>query len=631
MTRASRQLTVATALKVREEDYQGRKHLVVPIVALVEGVIHAMNAEHPELVTADEFTRAPQGWNGRPIFEGHPMKNGRPIFGNSPKLLEEQAIGTVFNAAIKKNKLTMEAWIDVEKAREVAPSLLERLEAGESVEISVGVLVETDQLAEGEHKGKRYQGEWHNIVPDHLALLPEDNEGACNWDMGCGVRAAQKPRNLVIRKKGARWCLYSKDGKQSLGCYDTKEGAERRERQVQYFKHLQGADMKEWNKRLIPRALVEQACPSCAAKMKDLNITHLKVGQLPAELLDGLCEHFGGEEGFRTRCMDSSLGDFDPDDQAAFCNWLKGECHGRATQQATLLARMMSWFRGTELGSNDLTMQLAEALSAKEGRGVYVESFKPESKVVVYSMMPEMGMPYTNELYQRGYTVEDDRVEVYDDKVEVTRKTEYVSKNAASGAPGSPNGNAPLPKEIDMTKQERVKALIAKGSKTFIAADQAILEAASDEQLARFEAVADKEVADQRAAEEKAVADKKAAEEKAVADKKLVDTTYKAPTFDEILATADPATRDAINEGKRVGEAKKAATIKSLKASGRCDHTDEQLNAMSQAELDRLVKLADVKVAVDFSAAGAPRPQETDKKEAPPAPDLMTALKAAKK
>lgn len=40
-----------------------------------------------------------------------------------------------------------------------------------------------------------------------------------------------------IVKSGDRWRLISKSGGKNLGTYDTKQGAEKRERQVQYFKH----------------------------------------------------------------------------------------------------------------------------------------------------------------------------------------------------------------------------------------------------------------------------------------------------------------------------------------------------------------------------------------------------------
>ena len=47
----------------------------------------------------------------------------------------------------------------------------------------------------------------------------------------------------IIKKSGNKWCLFSKtkgkDGKRKkLGCYSSRNGAKKRERQVQYFKHI---------------------------------------------------------------------------------------------------------------------------------------------------------------------------------------------------------------------------------------------------------------------------------------------------------------------------------------------------------------------------------------------------------
>ena len=47
----------------------------------------------------------------------------------------------------------------------------------------------------------------------------------------------------IIRQSGEKWCLYSKKkstktGKRkNLGCYPSREDAEKREKQIQYFKH----------------------------------------------------------------------------------------------------------------------------------------------------------------------------------------------------------------------------------------------------------------------------------------------------------------------------------------------------------------------------------------------------------
>ena len=186
-----------------------------------------------------------------------------------------------------------------------------------------------------------------------------------------------------------------------------------------------------------------------------------------------------------------------------------------------------------------------------------------------------------------------------------------------------------------MEKNARVKTLIAASAGLFTEADQKMLETADDARLTGYEA---KFKAANDAAAEKATADAaaKVASDKVIADKAAADAlaaapavagAAKAPTFAELLATADPATRAAIEEGKRVGEAKKAASIAVLKGSKRCDLTDLELNAMTQSGLDALVKLADVKVAVDFSGQGAPRrSEETTAVEAPP--DMVAAVRA---
>lgn len=176
----------------RTETYLDREWTVVPVVALVEGVIHAMNSKAPEFVPAAVFSRAPITWNGRPVFVGHPMKGSTPVPGNTPETLEQLACGQVFNAGLKDGKLVMEAWIDNARASDVPDlaDLLTRLASGDPVEISVGVFVDTNDTT-GEYNGKEYKGEWTEIFPEHLALLPAGDIGACSREMGCGVRAAK--------------------------------------------------------------------------------------------------------------------------------------------------------------------------------------------------------------------------------------------------------------------------------------------------------------------------------------------------------------------------------------------------------------------------------------------------------
>jgi len=190
--------------ELRTSQFNGREHLVVPVVALVEGVLHAVNAPTPELVLAEEFSKVPEGWNGRPLTWDHPSLNGQRVSANEPLVLEKMSVGQVFNSSIDGDSLKMEGWIDVERAEEMggtALETLERIKKGETVEISVGVFVNTENKS-GEYKGKKYQGIWRNIVPDHLAFLPKGTTGACSVEMGCGApRAAEEKKTMTLRER----------------------------------------------------------------------------------------------------------------------------------------------------------------------------------------------------------------------------------------------------------------------------------------------------------------------------------------------------------------------------------------------------------------------------------------------
>jgi hypothetical protein len=44
----------------------------------------------------------------------------------------------------------------------------------------------------------------------------------------------------MIVKRGNKYCLYSHDGSKKLGEFDSKEAAQKREKQINYFKHRKG-------------------------------------------------------------------------------------------------------------------------------------------------------------------------------------------------------------------------------------------------------------------------------------------------------------------------------------------------------------------------------------------------------
>jgi hypothetical protein len=170
--------------ELRTAEFHGQQHLVVPVVALVEGVIQASTADTPELVLASEFGHTPDAWNGRPVVLDHP--DGGKTSANSPEVLDRVGLGTTFHARMDGKRLLLEAWLDLNASAEGASTMLQRLQAGELVEVSVGVFVDSKPV-QGVFNGTPYQGVWENVVPDHVAFLSEGAKGACSIEMGCGA------------------------------------------------------------------------------------------------------------------------------------------------------------------------------------------------------------------------------------------------------------------------------------------------------------------------------------------------------------------------------------------------------------------------------------------------------------
>ena len=622
MERQLRGLFVKTAGKWREAEFEGRAHVVVPVVALVEGVVHAMNSKFPEFVAFDEFEHSVPGWNGRPLYLGHPMKNGQPVSGNTPDVLEKKSIGRVFNAGIKGKKLTMEAWIDVEKSDAIDSRLLERVKLDEPIEISVGVFVDTDD-SEGEYKGTKFVGAWHDLIPDHLALLDEGDVGACSREMGCGVRAAQKGPAMYEKwlEDGSEELIRTlRNIPQSVRDKMPKEDFAGPNESFPIEQPIDVADAA----KAIGRAKGNRD----AIKAKIIAIAYRKGASFVAKLPEA---------------------------------WKKKKDQKNASFFDRLLAAFRAAQPADEMSDGDLRKKLYEELKEVEPSCNYVEAFLPVTSPnrVVYSCyeMPSCGCgPSSYVLYQRAFTLGDNgEVTLGQDRIEVEPVLSYepalmseepdeptVAKGArnskadqqkiqamhdhavALGAYCDPKMTAAA-EDKTMEKKERVTALIGKG-KTFTEADRTMLEGATEEQLTRFEAAA---------AATPEVKVETPAPTAAAATPEVKVETPKPATFAEVLKTASREEQDMINEGLRVGRERKAATIKTLKDSGRCDLTDEQLNGKSQSELDQLVKLAGLNTpratgGMDFSGQGVPRTEGNKPAEVPAPPKLADAIKAAR-
>ena len=165
--------------------HEGKKHLVVPVVMMVEGV-HS-GSHGPLLHTIDELGKFPESWNGIPVAVQHPQCGGKNISANNPEVVEKQTVGRIYNTHVEGGKLKAEMWIDEAKAESVSPTAMTYIRQKRPLDVSVGVFTE-DEPVEGDWQGETYTAIARNHRPDHLALLP-GGVGACSWADGCGVRA----------------------------------------------------------------------------------------------------------------------------------------------------------------------------------------------------------------------------------------------------------------------------------------------------------------------------------------------------------------------------------------------------------------------------------------------------------
>lgn len=156
----------------------GREYLRVPVISAQEQVMN------DELILGEELGKHVQSWNDSPATIGHPKMNGLPISGRLP---EVPKIGRVYNAEMKGKKLACDVFVDVQEAMAVVggPKLVERLRSNQMTEVSWGWWRDVEPVP-GQFQGVRYNGIARNLVPDHLAFLP-DEIGACSIANGCGT------------------------------------------------------------------------------------------------------------------------------------------------------------------------------------------------------------------------------------------------------------------------------------------------------------------------------------------------------------------------------------------------------------------------------------------------------------
>ncbi len=170
--------------------WEGKDVIIVPII-MARSDVPMNNA----LVPIEELHAA--SWNGVPVTLSHPNSNGDFLSANTPENRTDWSVGTIFNAKVVSGQLRGEAWIEVERANKLAPGLIDDLVAGTNMDVSTGYFC-TEEEEAGERGGKTYSKVHRALKPDHLALLPNE-QGACSWADGCGVRSNKRSTMSKIK------------------------------------------------------------------------------------------------------------------------------------------------------------------------------------------------------------------------------------------------------------------------------------------------------------------------------------------------------------------------------------------------------------------------------------------------
>lgn len=168
--------------QTRREFLDGKEYLVVPTVMLTEGVHNG--TQGPLYYSPIQLAKNTPAWNLKPIVIRHPVENGAPVSACNPAIIEKQGVGLMMNSDFD-GRLKTESWLDEPKLKRLQPDILEAINRGENVEVSTGLWNDLDPTP-GVWNTETYTGSVINIIPDHLALLP-DEKGACSIADGAGL------------------------------------------------------------------------------------------------------------------------------------------------------------------------------------------------------------------------------------------------------------------------------------------------------------------------------------------------------------------------------------------------------------------------------------------------------------
>jgi outer membrane biosynthesis protein TonB len=505
--------------KIRAAVFNDRPHIVVPVVAMVEGVVHAANSDAPEFVPAESFQKAPVGWNGRPVCTGHPMISGEFVSANDPNILERYSIGSIFNSFSSATELKMEAWVDKDRAAKpgsVGERILQRLENNETLEVSVGAFIVSEERS-GNHNGKDFKRVWTDIIPDHLALLSEGDTGACSVNSGCGANRVAK-RYLV-----------------------TAQG---------------------YQEAPVP----DEPTPKRTIRQRLLDLIK-----------------------FRTARDEEDMSD------------------------------------------SEIRKLLDRALNDSEPAYLGIDSVFHKDSLVVYAVAPSEGF----KLLRRGFKLNaDGSVSLADDKEEVLPVTTFEPVRAASASEQPQlTANCGCKGAKEMTKEQRVQALIDNAKTPYQEVDRTWLMTVPDDRLTALESVETASPTPPNPPTPKPEPQPKTepnpqptpspAPPTPTPPPPTVNASVAPQTAEQYINMAPSELQESLREGMRAAKARRDSVLSALKGTGRCTLTDEELAGYSTDGLDKLLALSGAQIPV---VEGFPQPRQMGFKGVEAPASLIAAI-----
>lgn len=176
--------------EVESVTVHGREYLVFPVIAAREMVLDYPERNSRELLPSRHLQESVSLWEGTPLVFVHPENERKTA--DDPREYTQTIIGMAYQPEIiDKTKLRVMAYIDVGKARDIgglAEDVVDKLKRGEALGVSAGYATLNDDHEGGVYNGEDYDVEQGHIIPDHIAVFPNDEfQARCDWEDGCGA------------------------------------------------------------------------------------------------------------------------------------------------------------------------------------------------------------------------------------------------------------------------------------------------------------------------------------------------------------------------------------------------------------------------------------------------------------